>query len=241
MCQDRVNEFQMWVNHFSFTGHFFQGRALCFSSILTEFHYVSVYLTSKKQCESIFKGYIQRQRHMLEYYYSESDYSRRDRDQSRLKSFIYDSINSATRFPSWIMEKRFSGIISIISPSFVSIYNQARQAEYGGLADVCGTGYRRALEFLIKDFLIYSGQGTQEDILKDELGLCLRKYDFGSPDLKEVAKRAVWLGNDEGHCERKWEGFDVKNLKEVIDLLTMLIDAKVRTMKLLEAMPAPRK
>lgn len=50
--------------------------------------------------------------------------------------------------------KVFSEIINSISPQFVLIYNQAYYAEQTNLDQICGVGYRKALEFLIKDYLI---------------------------------------------------------------------------------------
>lgn len=50
----------------------------------------------------------------------------------------------------------FSDIINEISPGFVKIYNQAHEAEIRLLDDIVGGGYRKALEFLIKDICIYS-------------------------------------------------------------------------------------
>src|SRR5947209_9012383 len=44
--------------------------------------------------------------------------------------------------------------ISNISPNFHKIYNEAYKAEQFGLMEICGVGYRKALEFLIKDYLI---------------------------------------------------------------------------------------
>ena len=47
-----------------------------------------------------------------------------------------------------------SDIISELSPNFCEIYNQAYIAEQTNLMQICGTGYRKSLEFLIKDYLI---------------------------------------------------------------------------------------
>ena len=59
--------------------------------------------------------------------------------------------------PTALPEKRtFSNIISELSPNFCEIYNQAYIAEQTNLMQICGTGYRKSLEFLIKD----KGKGT---------------------------------------------------------------------------------
>lgn len=55
--------------------------------------------------------------------------------------------------PTALPEKRtFSNIISELSPNFCEIYNQAYIAEQTNLMQICGTGYRKSLEFLIKDY-----------------------------------------------------------------------------------------
>jgi len=47
-----------------------------------------------------------------------------------------------------------AGDISELSPSFVKIIAQAQSAEEHGLDEIAGPGFRKALEFLIKDFAI---------------------------------------------------------------------------------------
>lgn len=49
---------------------------------------------------------------------------------------------------------QFSKHINNISPNFVNIYNQAHFAEKHNLLEICGVGYRKGLEFLIKDYVI---------------------------------------------------------------------------------------
>ncbi len=46
----------------------------------------------------------------------------------------------------------FSTEITSISKNFVTIFNQAKQAESLQLLEIAGPGYRKALEFLIKDY-----------------------------------------------------------------------------------------
>lgn len=62
------------------------------------------------------------------------------------------------------LKKTFSSIISDISPDFTIIYNQAFYAEQIHLDQICGVGYRKALEFLIKDYLIHNS----EDVIFNE-------------------------------------------------------------------------
>ena len=134
----------------------------------------------------------------------------------------------------------FSEIINNISQSFVKIYNEAYAAEQMLLLEVCGVGYRKALEFLIKDYAI---EGKEEDVVEKikstKLAKCIETY---VPDInvKNVAKRAVWLGNDETHYTRKWEEKDVQDLKGLIKLTVRWIEQEKETAFLLMEMPEGR-
>ena len=131
--------------------------------------------------------------------------------------------------------KVFNEIITSISPRFVSIYNQAYYAEQMRLDQICGVGYRKALEFLIKDYLISNEMDDQvvENIKKKFLSNCIQE-DVQNDNIKNVAKRAVWLGNDETHYVRQWEDKDVQYLKKLIDLTVRWIENEIETEQVLQ-------
>jgi|SRR5690554_225087 len=104
-----------------------------------------------------------------------------------------------------------------ISPSFESIYTQASSAESSGLDEIAGVGYRKALEFLIKDYCIHKCPSEKEAIKSSFLGVVIDKF-VDDENLKACAKRAAWLGNDETHYVRKWEDKDIGDLKILIRL-----------------------
>lgn len=133
--------------------------------------------------------------------------------------------------------KVFSEIVNSISPQFVSIYNQAYHAEQMRLDQICGVGYRKALEFLIKDYLISKETDEQvvENIKKKFLGNCIQE-NVQNDNVKNVAKRAVWLGNDETHYVRQWEDKDVQYLKKLIDLTVRWIENEIETEHVLQEM-----
>ena len=56
---------------------------------------------------------------------------------------------------------KFSDQITTLSPQFVNIYHQSQNAEFAGLNELCGMGYRKALEFLVKDFATYIHPGKK--------------------------------------------------------------------------------
>lgn len=131
--------------------------------------------------------------------------------------------------------KVFSKIITTISPQFVSIYNQAYYAEQMRLDQICGVGYRKALEFLIKDYLLSKETDEQisENIKKKFLSNCIQE-NVQNDNIKQVAKRAVWLGNDETHYVRQWEDKDVQYLKKLIDLTVRWIENEIETERVLQ-------
>lgn len=132
--------------------------------------------------------------------------------------------------------REFSDVIKDVSPQFCDIYNQAYAAEQMGLGQITGVGYRKALEFLIKDYLISLDPDKDEEIKNKLLGQCI-SCDVTDEKIKQVAKRATWIGNDETHYIRKWEDKDITHLKTLIDLCLHWIEAEIETRKMLKEMP----
>lgn len=126
--------------------------------------------------------------------------------------------------------RTFSDNITSISEKFSEIYNQALTSEYYHLDHIAGIGYRKALEFLIKDYLIHRLPNKEEEIKKNFLGKCI-KDDVQNQNLKDIAERATWLGNDETHYVRKWEDKDVQDLKILIDVAVHWIEMEMLTEK----------
>lgn len=150
-----------------------------------------------------------------------------------ISTYHFNSIAKIT-----LKAKHFSDTINIISTSFVKIYNEAYFAEQQKLEQICGVGYRKALEFLIKDYLISINPKKEEtnNIKKLFIGQCIKKY-ITDPKITIAASRAVWLGNDETHYIRKWEGKDLNDLKKLIDLTIHWIEMEELTKEIVEDMP----
>jgi transposase len=108
-------------------------------------------------------------------------------------------------FPSTLAPTPRSPFIEPVSPSFYEIFDQARSAEHHRLLEIAGVGYRKSLEFLIKDYLISrtDDPGRREEIKKRMLGACIADY-VTDDRIKSVALPAWWLGNDETHYVRRW-------------------------------------
>lgn len=143
-------------------------------------------------------------------------------------------------FPITIQRSEHSETIKTVSPDFVSSFGEAEVAEKHGLKMICGPGYRKALEFLIKDYVIGSHKDKADEIKKLNLGKCIQDY-VADGKVKLVAARAVWLGNDETHYERKWEDKDLNDLKTLIGLTVHWIEMDELTKKALKDMPEGKK
>lgn len=138
-------------------------------------------------------------------------------------------------YPIIFNDKKFQGEVEEISPSFIEIYNESLQAESLNLKQICGVGYRKALEFLIKDFLIIVQPENEDKIRKKFLGNCIKDH-IENINLKQIAERAVWLGNDETHYERVWEEKDIEDLKKLIDVTLHWVSMEILTKKYIEDM-----
>ena len=145
----------------------------------------------------------------------------------KFSNFVKDADFSSNRlFSSSIMtsiapksfqKKTFDECINLLSPDFVTIYNQALEAEHLELDQISGIGYRKSLEFLIKDFLIKHEHIDESKVKPTALGNCINTM-IDNPQLKIVASRATWLGNDQTHYEQKYTDNDINDLKRLINL-----------------------
>jgi hypothetical protein len=126
--------------------------------------------------------------------------------------------------------------VEAISPSFLEIYTEALAAENYGLNQIAGVGYRKALEYIIKDYSISINKDKENEIKAIHLSTCITKF-VDNPQVKLCAERAAWLGNDETHYVRKWISKDINNLKELITLTINWIHSDVLTKKYKSDMP----
>jgi hypothetical protein len=178
--------------------------------------YQVLYSCPNKQCAELFIAYFQ------------------PPEDSRLDYWEF-----TTSRPTRFEERGFDKTIEQCSANFCEIYNESKAAEQDGLKHICGIGYRKALEFLIKDYLIKQWPEERHAIVKTPLGACVDRYVLDQR-IKDVAKRATWLGNDETHYERLWGEMDVTNLKQMIDLTVHWIQIETLTHAALAAMPSPK-
>lgn len=127
-------------------------------------------------------------------------------------------------YPNPHEQKDFSENIQILSPKFVEIYNQSLKSENIGLSEISGMGYRKALEFLIKDYAISFKNNESDNISKMPLSQVIDEF-IDNKKIKTLAKASAWIGNDETHYQRKHENYDINHLKSFIHATVSTIDS----------------
>lgn len=170
-----------------------------------------VFRCPKQVCQKLF----------IAYYKVDPDYA--DIKDLKQRQYLFEYVA-----PLEFEKRSFPEIINTISSQFSEIYNEAKEAEERGMKNICGAGYRKAIEFLIKDYLINVKKKPSGDIKTTFLGKCIKEY-IDDGNIKKCAKRAVWIGNDETHYIRKWEDKDLQDLKDLIDVTLFWIESEYKT------------
>lgn len=124
--------------------------------------------------------------------------------------------------PKLYSEQQFDANIQGLSPQFVKIYNQAFEAENQQLDEIAGIGYRKALEFLVKDYCKHMHPGESDEIEHTWLKTCIIKF-IPQQSIQTLASRAAWIGNDEAHYTRKHEDRDITDMKNFIQAMVHYI------------------
>ncbi|MGB4587770.1 MAG: DUF4145 domain-containing protein [Clostridiaceae bacterium] len=112
-----------------------------------------------------------------------------------------------------------------ISPLFREIYSQSQVAESMELYHVAGVGYRKAIEFLVKDYLIFKDSDKEQHIKTLHLSNAINK--ISSEQIKDLALAATWIGNDETHYLRKIEGKTLEHMKKFLKVLAYSVSSDV--------------
>lgn len=128
--------------------------------------------------------------------------------------------------PSKHVDHLFAESISDLSPMFCKIYNQSIHAEEIGLSEIAGPGYRKALEFLVKDYAISNNPDAVTKIQSTPLTDCIKQYiDFDK--IRLLAEKSAWIGNDLTHYSKKHEDLDIDDLKRLINAMVSYIDSEL--------------
>lgn len=157
-------------------------------------------------------------------------------DYNKRPSFSSNAdFNYSRSYPiKTIEEDSVSEEIKEISPKYKEILHQSKQAEEHSLDKIAGVGYRKALEFLIKDYLIKFKNWEESQIKAKLLGKCISEH-IENETIKELARKTSWVGNDETHYERKHEEKTIKDLKELLELTAHWITYEIKTKNQLDS------
>jgi len=155
-------------------------------------------------------------------------------------TYTFQSFELRSVAPSRYQDKKFPESICEISSMFCNVFNQSAHAESLRLTDIAGSGYRKALEFLVKDFLI-SEETEKADSIKEMALMNAIKNKIQDVNIKKCATRATWLGNDETHYLRKWNDHDISDLKRLITLTVNWIENSILTKEYENTMPDSKK
>ena len=141
-----------------------------------------------------------------------------------LPSNYSDAYEVVGSWPTSPEPQSHDSAVEKLSPDYIKIYAQACQAERNSLTEICGMGYRKALEFLVKDYAIYRVPGDEETIKALPLAKCIDKY-IDSPRIKSLAQRSAWLGNDETHYVRAHQDRSYLDIKKFLHAIETFVSA----------------
>jgi hypothetical protein len=87
--------------------------------------------------------------------------------------YVCPNVRCNEFFIAYFELRQYQPQVREISPAFCAIYEEAHKAEQFGLIEICGVGYRKSLEFLIKDYLIRKRPADKATIETIMLGPCI--------------------------------------------------------------------
>lgn len=134
-----------------------------------------------------------------------------------------------------VTEQEFPEIIITEYPKFSKIYRQSEIAESNNLDLICGMGYRRALEFLITDFLKKTKPELKEELEKTNMPFHT-KIDKLPNEIRSLPKVSSWIGNDETHVIKRNKNLNIQDMKAFILALVKYIEMKEQLRRSTEIM-----
>ncbi|GMC00416.1 hypothetical protein [Enterococcus thailandicus] len=125
-------------------------------------------------------------------------------------------------------------------PNFKSIYEQSLEAESQGLDQIAGVGFRKSIEFLIKEYVISQDPSSSEEVKSKFLGKVINENLSEFPKIQALAKAAVWIGNDETHFVRVHDDKDIQDMKGFLTAAALFISAELKVEEALEFTNRPK-
>lgn len=113
------------------------------------------------------------------------------------------------------------------APRFVEFYSEAIEAEKMGLENIAGTGYRSAIECLIKDYALAFELDTKEYLSNPKLTFnnAIDRYVKDDELLKGALHFVRTVGNDYTHWNKS-TSISLPNLKNYVDIIIQIFKSK---------------
>lgn len=149
-------------------------------------------------------------------------------NKNSIASYIYNFENKNMTFLSMYPNPKPSVLpdsIHVLSPRFITLYADSEYAYSKNMFELAGSGFRNALEILIKDFAINELNEDSKEVSKKSLFDAIESY-LPDPKLKKAADVVRILGNDYTHYDRKYNQYDIDLLKVYLDIFIKRIDAE---------------
>ncbi|MGQ2286731.1 hypothetical protein ACT5YT_05630 [Leuconostoc suionicum] len=150
------------------------------------------------------------------------------------KDDISNEYISEKSIPSTIASNRTSQFVNENFSPFVEIYNQAKSAEQYGLNQISGMGYRKAIEFLVSDYLLVFKLKELAWVSNPKTSLNKKIAAIQNNQIKTLAKAISWIGNDETHYTKQNPEYGIDNMKLFINGLLSCIDLENQVRKATE-------
>lgn len=141
-----------------------------------------------------------------------------------------DIVLEAT-YPNAIYKSDLPKEVAEFSPSFIKIYTQSMTAKLENLTEIVGLGLRKALEYLISDYI------TNVIKLPLEKTLERRIDQINVTNVNVHATLARWVGNDHTHTQQKHPEFTIDDMIQSIQIIVYYLHAEYISKKLLNVIP----
>lgn len=126
--------------------------------------------------------------------------------------------------------RKFSSLIKNLSPRFIDAYHQAEKAEIDASYDLAITGYRTAIEILIKDYAKEYSEDSEDQIAALNLHRAISRYLNNDPSSLVSADVVHFIGNDATHWKRP-EDYDPKDalaqVKQYFEIFLSIIKTRL--------------
>jgi hypothetical protein len=119
--------------------------------------------------------------------------------------------------PDALPKTQVSPVMKRISRNFARVFDEAAAAQTAGLEELAGAGYRRALEFLVKDYLCFKQPEKRNTYISTALRNCIKDH-FPLPEIRDLADRAALMGNDYAH----YKALGHRDIIEMVSLINLI-------------------